>query len=126
MNVVAAIFQILLSIKFISVSYSHAIRQDKTQMQEAIQKMGSSARPFLFVIASLSFLCSVGLILPFVLSIPAWTIPVIAAILAALSLLSIPFHIKYRKRPKIFAGLILFVIASFVAYARWFLIPLLK
>ena len=126
MNVVIGILQILLSIKFISVSYSHALRQDKIQMQEAIQKMGSSARSFLFVIASFSFLCSLGLILPFAVRIPAWTIAVIATILAVLSLLSIPFHIKYRKRPKIFAGLILFVIASFVAYARWFLIPLLK
>ena len=124
MDVVIGILQILLSIKFISVSYSHALRQDKTQMQEAIQKMGSSARPFLFVIASLSFLCSLGLILPFAVRIPAWAIPVSAAILAALSLLSIPFHIKYREKPNTFAGLILFAMASFVAYCRWFVIPL--
>ena len=93
-------------------------------MQQAMQEMGKSSQPLLNIIAVCTLIGSAGLILPAVLGLPGWIIPVTAVILALMMLFSIIFHIKYRENPKVFAGVILFAMTAFVAYGRWVFVPL--
>ena len=113
MNIVFWILQISIAIKFLSVSDSHSLRQDKDEMKQAIHNMGSFARPTLFITALVSFLGSVGLILPAIMGVTSWITPLFALLLALMTLVSILLHIKYRERPKMFASIILFAICAF-------------
>ena len=123
MNNVLWVIQILLGIKFISVAYTHGLRQNQPTMQHAIQKMGDVSRPLLYIIAVFTLIGSAGLILPPLMEWPGWITPVIAALLAIATLLSIIFHIKAREKPNIFASVILCALVAFVAYGRWALVP---
>ena len=124
MNVFLWILQTILTLKFISVAFTHGLRQDQDAMQQGIQKIGAVTRPLLSVIAVLLFMACFGLILPGVLGFPSWLTPFTAVVLAAMLLLSIPLHIKCREKPKIFASIILLILSAVVAYGRWMLVPL--
>jgi hypothetical protein len=123
-NSILWFLQAILSIKFLSVAYSHGIRQDQSKMQQGIQKMGHWARPVLYFVAAILLLSSAGLILPAASGVHAWITPFIAAVLAGLMLLSILFHLQCREKPNILPSLILFALAAVVAYGRWILAPL--
>lgn len=124
MNTILWIVQIILSIKMISVSYSHGFRQSQLTMQEAMQKMGKVSQPLHALISICTFIASIGLILPGVLSLSSWIIPIMSVILSAMLLASIFLHVKSRAKPQIFVSIILFAFAVFVAYGRWILVPL--
>jgi hypothetical protein len=123
MNNVCWFFQIILSIKLISVAYTHGLRQDKTSMQEAIQKVGAMARPMLAVVAICTLLGAAGLIIPAAVGVMSWLTPWTAAILAGMLLVSIGLHAKGREKPKVWVSLILCVMAAVVAYGRWVVVP---
>ena len=124
MHIVLWVLQAILSIKCISVALTHGIQRDKTQMQQGIQKMGPIARPLLIVIAVLTMWGSAGLVIPGAFGFLTWVTPLTASILAILMLLSIVFHLQCREKPKIFADIVLFAMAAFVAYGRWVISPL--
>ncbi len=115
--------QIILSIKLITVSYTHGLRQSQPIMQEAIQKLGKFSRPLLYIISVCTFIGAVILALAGVLRLPNWVISITAVIMAIMLLFSIFFHIKSREKPKIFVSVVLLVFAAFVAYGRWALNP---
>jgi hypothetical protein len=124
LNIAIWIIQIILGIKFITVSYTHGLRQTRPTMQQAIQKMGKFSQPLLYIIAVCTFIGSVGLILPAALGILTWITPVMAVILSIMMLFSIIFHVKCREKPNIIVSVILCTLAAFVAYGRWVLAPL--
>jgi ATP/ADP translocase len=124
LNTAIWIIQILLGIKFITVSYTHGLRQTQPTMQQAIQTMGKFSQLWLSVTAVCTLMGSVGLILPTAMGILTWITPVTAVILAVMMLLSIFFHLKSREKPNIIASVILGTLAAFVAYGRWVLAPL--
>lgn len=124
MNTALWIIQILLGIKFITVSYTHGLRQSQPAMRQAIQRMGKSSQPWLYVTAVCTLIGSISLILPPAIGVLTWITPVAAVSLSIMMLLSIVFHLKYRQKPNIIASIILCVLAAFVAYGRWILAPL--
>lgn len=115
--------QIILSIKLITVSYTHGLRQSQPTMQEAIQKLEKFSRPLLFIISVCTFIGAVILALVGVLRLPNWVISITAVIMAIMLLFSTFFHVKSREKPKIFVSVVLLVFAAFVAYGRWELYP---
>jgi uncharacterized membrane protein YphA (DoxX/SURF4 family) len=123
MNSILWVLQIILSIKLVSVAYTHGLRQDKTSMQEAIQKWGALARPMLAVAAICTLLCAAGLIIPAAVGVMSGLTPWIAAILAGILLVSIGLHVKGRDKPNIWVSLILCALAAGVAYGRWVVAP---
>ena len=123
MNTVLWILQVILCIKFVSVAFTHAFRRDKAEMQQAIQKMGTPARPLLTLAALGTFLGGIGLVLPAASAALAWLAPWAAAWLALMLLVSIGLHVLSRNSPKIWVSVILFALAAFVAYGRWVIIP---
>ena len=123
MNSILWVLQIILSIKLISVAYTHGLRQDKASMQEAIEKFGDLARPMLAMVAISTLLGAAGLIIPGALGVMSWLTPWVAAILAGMLLVSIVLHVRGREKPKIWVSLILCVMAVAVAYGRWVVAP---
>lgn len=118
------IIQGILFLKFITVVFSHGIRPDPEKMKRGTQKWGSFSHALLGFIAALSLLGVLGLALPFFIHTLGWLVPWAAALLAAMNLAAIGFHLSCRETPKVWVGLILFALAAFTAYGRWVLAPL--
>ena len=125
MNKVFWVLQIILSIKLVSVAYTHGLRQDKASMQEAIQKFGDLARPMLAIAAGGTLLGAAGLVIPGALGEMSWLTPWIAAVVVGMLLVSIVLHVRGREQPKIWVSLILCAMAVAVAYGRWVVAPFL-
>ena len=124
LNIVLWIIQIVLAIKFVSVSFTHGLRQGQPDMEQAIKRMGGYSRNLLYVIAVVTFLGAIGLVLPAALGVLTWLTPATALMLAVMMLAGMMFHMLCRDNPKIWAGVIICVLAAFVAFGRWMLVPL--
>jgi len=123
MNIVLWVLQVALAVKLVSVAYTHGIRPDPTKMERGLQRLGAAARPLLTLIAVAAFLGGVGLVLPALTGIMTWLTPLSAAALALMMLVAIGFHVACRETPNVVVGLVLFVLAAFVAYGRWVIAP---
>lgn len=124
MNIALWAIQLILGIKLITVSITHGLQPSKPTMKESMLKLGKASRPLHIAVASITFIGTLGLLLPGVLTLPLWVIPLSAATMAIMLLLSILFHVRSREKPNIFVSVVLFIFAAFVAYGRWALVPL--
>jgi len=124
MHAVFWILQVMLALKFVSVSYTHGLHPDQTKMQRGVQRLGRVARPLLFLIALCSFLGGVSLILPAAFGTLTWLTPLSAALLSLMMILAIGFHIVCRENPNIVPGLVICALAAILAYGRWVIAPL--
>ncbi len=124
MNILLWIVQIILGIKLLTTAFTHGLQPSKPSMQESMQKLGKFSRPLHIAVAVITFLGTLGLLLPGVMGLPTWVTPRSAAVMAMLLLLSIIFHVKSREKPNIFVSVVLFAFAAFIAYGRWVLSPL--
>lgn len=118
LDTVLWILQTILCIKLLTVSYTHGLGQGKTEMRQAIEKMGDASRPLLFVIAFGTCAGSAGLILPDALGNQQWITTWTTVVLGVMLLFSIVFHVRYRDQPKVFVSLILFTISAIVVFVR--------
>ena len=123
MNVLLWALQIVLALKFVSVTTTHGLRPDETKMERGRQRLGNLARPLLTLIAVGAFLGGVGVILPAATGFLPWLTGWSAALLALLMVFAAGFHIACRESPKIWVSVILCVLAAFVAYGRWVIAP---
>jgi len=123
MNIILWALQVILAIKLLTTSFSHGFQTSKPEMKQAVDKMRTSSRFWHALIAILVFVAAVGLILPGWLGIYPQLVIWTAALAALLMLVSIYFHVRFREKPKVFVGVILFVFAVFVAYGRIVLVP---
>ena len=124
MNSALWALQVILSIKLITVSYTHGLQQGKPNMQQAQQKMGSAARTYHLLAALGCLLCTLGLLLPAIAELPAAVVPVTAGLAAALMLLSIPLHLKSKDQPRVFVSLVLLLFAAVITWGRLAIAPL--
>ena len=115
--------QIALAAKFVSAGVTHAIHPDEVMLNRGRQRFGRFARPLLIVIGLSAWLVGVCLILPGATSVEAWLTHWAAAVLALMNVFAIGFHISCREPPKLWISLILFALATFVAYGRWAVVP---
>jgi uncharacterized membrane protein YphA (DoxX/SURF4 family) len=65
-----------------------------------------------------------GLLLPAITGILPWLTPLAAAGLALIMLLAIGFHASRREPPAIGFNAVLLILAAFVAYGRFLIVPL--
>jgi hypothetical protein len=124
MNILLWILQIVLAVKFASVAYTHALRLDPAKMARGRDRFGAAARPLLILIALGTLLGALALVLPAATGILPGLTPWAAALLALMMLAAAGFHLACRENPKTIVSLVLFALAAFVAYGRWFLVPL--
>jgi putative oxidoreductase len=123
MNVLLWALQIVLALKFVSVTISHGLRPDEAKMERGTQRLGILARPLLTLIAFCAFLGGVGVVLPAATGFLPWLTGWSAALLGVMALFSGGFHMACRESPKIWVSVILCVLAAFVAYGRWVIAP---
>jgi len=123
MNTVLWVLQCILALKFASVAISHAVRPS-AKVQGSMRRFGAAARPLLTLISLVCVLGALGLVLPAVAAGFARFVPWSAAFLAAWMLLGMAFHVRCRGWPNLAVGVVLFLLAAFLAYGRWVLAPL--
>jgi putative oxidoreductase len=123
MNTLLWALQIVLALKFVSVTWTHGIHPDETKMQRGVQRFGAMTQPLLILIAVCTFLGGASLILPAVTRILTWLTPWAAALLALMMLFAVGFHVACREKPNIVVSLILCALAAFLAYGRWVIAP---
>ena len=124
MNLLLWALQIILAVKFVSVSYTHGARPDPAKMQKGMQRFGEVARPLLIAIAVCMLLGAIALVLPAATGVATWLTPWSAALLALMMLAAIGFHVICREqaddRGRFDSGRL----AAMVAYGRWVIVPL--
>jgi hypothetical protein len=120
MNTLLWGLRIILAIKLLTVTFNHGLRPDPLKMQRGKDRFGRAARPLLLTIAGLALLTALGLVLPTLSGLLPWS----ASFAALMMLLGTGFHLRCREDPKIWVSLILFAMAAFLAYGRFFLIQL--
>jgi len=123
MNIVLWVLQIVLAIKFTSVTVSHGFGTRGAEWEMGFERFGGLTRPLLVLVALLTFLTSVGLILPAATGILTWLTPWSAALLAGMMAVGVGLHVGCRETPNVVPGVVLFAMAAFVAYGRWMLVP---
>jgi hypothetical protein len=120
MNILLWGLQIILAIKLLTVTFNHGLRPDPVKMQRGRDRFGSASRPLLLIIAGLALLTTLGLVLPSLSGLLPWS----ASFAALMMLLGTGFHLRCREEPKVWVSLILFGLAAFLAYGRYFLVQL--
>lgn len=120
MNTLFWAIQIILAIKLVTVTFNHGLRPDPVKMQRGRDRFGAAARPLLLTVALLALLTALGLVLPAANGF----LPFTASAAALLMLIATGFHLRCREEPKVWVSLILFIMAAFLAYGRFFLYQL--
>jgi len=124
MNLLLWAVQIVLAVKFLSVTYTHGLRAGKGKMASGRQRLGGAGRPVLVAIALGALLGAAGLVLPGVTGLLPWLTPWAAALLAVMMLVGVGMHLSCRDGANPVPGLVILALAAFVAYGRWVLAPL--
>lgn len=124
MDTVLWALQIILAIKFATLTVTHGLRPDPAKMARGRQRFGAAARPLLIVVAAGGLLGGLSLVLPAALNLWPWLTAWAAALLAAAMLAALGLHLGCRDQPNSLVSVILFALAAFLAYGRWVLAPL--
>jgi len=125
MNIILWILQAVLAFVFVGhsrlmLASNPSLSPNMARGMKYVFDLSPSLRRFIGVCELLG---SAGLILPALTSILPWLTPVAATGLALIMLLAAAFHLTRREYPNIVFNLILFALASFVAYGRFVLVP---
>ncbi len=122
MNIILWVLQVLIAMAFVAAGYNHALRFD--QIKSQMKWVNDVPRGLVTFIGVCEILGGVGVILPAVTRILPWLTPLAAAGLALIMLLAAGFHLMRREYPNIIFNLVLMVLAAFVAYGRFMVVPL--
>ncbi len=101
MNVFLWVLQIVLALKFVTVTFTHSLRPDETKMEPGAGRLGRLAQPGLHLTALCSFVGAVALVLPAVTGTLVWLTPWAAALLALMMLVGVGFHLVCRESPNV-------------------------
>jgi hypothetical protein len=121
MDMSVYIFQAILAIKFISTAYSHGIQKNNKLMEQAIDKMGNKSITVHRVIAIICIVGALAILLPEILGILLWIVPLTLLMLGSIMLISIIFHNKYREKPRILTDIWLAIFCIFVLIGKLYL-----
>ncbi len=126
MNIALWIVQILLAIAFLMAGFMKAT-QSKESLIEKTEKMAwveDFSPGTIKYIGILEILGAIGLVLPAVTGILPMLTPLAAAGLALTMVGAAVVHIRRKEYSGLVGNLVLFLMAAFVAYGRFALIPI--
>lgn len=122
MNTVLWVLQVIVGVMFVVAGVNHGFRQEQAKkMMTWMQDVSSGMLTFIGVAEILGGL---GLILPALTNILPVLTPVAAVGLAIIMLLAMVFHFRRGERQAIVVNLVLGLLAAFIAYGRFVLVPL--
>jgi uncharacterized membrane protein YphA (DoxX/SURF4 family) len=122
MNSALWIVQVLLAAAFIFAGVTKAFRYEYAHA--TLPWVKDVPRNLTTFIGVSELLGGLGLLLPALTGILPWLTPLAAAGLALVMLLAIGFHITRREWPAIGFNSVLLLLAAFVAYGRFAIMPL--
>lgn len=122
MNIALWIVQVLLAAAFIFAGVSKAFRYEYARA--SLPWVKDVPRNLTTFIGVAELLGGLGLLLPALTGILPWLTALAAAGLALVMLLAIGFHTTRREWPAIGFNTVLLLLAAFVAYGRFAIMPL--
>ncbi len=121
MNIALWVVAVILAVAFLGAGVMHAFRYEQARRQFAWVR--DTAKGLVTFIGVAELLGALGLILPAATGILPWLTPVAAVGLAVIVALAVLFHLSRHEYPNIGMPLILLLLAAFVAYGRFALVP---
>ena len=116
MNIALWIVQVLLAGLFLMAGVMKVFQYERAK--------ASLPRGLVTFIGISELLGGLGLLLPALTGILPWLTPLAGAGLALIMILAIGFHASRREVPAIGINSVLLVLAAFVAYGRFLIVPL--
>jgi len=116
MSTVLWIIQAVLAIKLLHTAITHGLLPNRSEMQSARQRMGTSARWVHALTGLLCLAAAVALTVPQLLWGNITATGFAAAAAAVLWLAGLLLHRRTRGKPNTIVSLVLFVLAAFAAY----------
>jgi uncharacterized membrane protein YphA (DoxX/SURF4 family) len=122
MNIALWIVQVLLAGMFLMAGVMKAFQYERAKA--SLPWVKDVPRPLTTFIGISELLGGLGLLLPAITGFLPWLTPLAAAGLALMMLLAIGFHASRREPPAIGFNAVLLILAAFVAYGRFMVVPL--
>ena len=122
MNIALWIVQVLLGGMFVMAGMMKAFQYERARA--SLPWVKDVPRGLVTFIGISELLGGLGLLLPALTGILPWLTPLAAVGLALVMILAIGFHASRREGPAIGFNVALLVLAAFVAYGRFIMIPL--
>lgn len=115
------VFSAVLAMVFLIVGVAKAFRYE--QARKSFPWVEDVPRVLVQVIGIAEVLGAIGLILPAATGFYGWLTPIAAVALGFHMLLAAGFHLRRHEGTEAGPAVILLLLAAFVAYARWPLVP---
>ncbi len=115
------VVQFLLAVVFLPAGYFHAFRYETAKKN--LPWVESLPRGVVVFDGLMEMLGGIGVVLPRLVSLLPWVTSVAAAGLAVIMLAAMALHAWRKEHAAVGLTGFLFVLAAFVAYGRWFLVP---
>ena len=122
MNIALWIVQVLLAGMFLMAGVMKAFQYERAKA--SLPWVKDVPRGLVTFIGISELLGGLGLLLPAITGILPWLTPLAGAALALIMILAIGFHASRREAPAIGINSVLLVLAAFVAYGRFMIVPL--
>ena len=122
MNIALWVVQVLLAGMFIMAGAMKAFQYERAKA--SLPWVKDVPRGLTTFIGISELLGGLGLLLPAITGILPWLTPLAGAGLALIMLLAIGFHASRREPQAIGMTAVLFILAAFVAYGRFLIVPL--
>jgi uncharacterized membrane protein YphA (DoxX/SURF4 family) len=122
MNIALWIVQVLLAGLFLMAGVMKAFQYERAKA--SLPWVKDVPRGLVTFIGISELLGGLGLLLPAITGILPWLTPLAGAGLALIMILAIGFHASRREAPAIGFNAVLLVLAAFVAYGRFLVVPL--
>ena len=122
MNVILWIVQVLVAAAFVVAGTMKLFQYERAR--ERMGWVNDVPRQLVAFIGAAEILGGLGLVLPALTGILPWLTPLAGLGLVVVMLLASGFHATRREYPRIVPNLVLLLLASFVAYGRWTILPL--
>ena len=123
MNIALWIVQGLLAVMFLMAGFMKVSQTKHTLKERGMNWVDDFASGQIRLIGVLEILGALGLILPVLIGILPNLIPLAALGLALIMVGAAIFHIRRGEYPNMIINLVLLVMALFVAYGRFVLVP---
>ena len=121
MNAALWIVQVVLAAVFIYAGVVKAVQYE--QAKEKLPWMNDVSKELVTFVGVAEILGGIGVLLPALIGVAKGLVPLAALGLALIMVLAAGFHIKRREYQSITINAVLFVLAAFVSYGRWFVSP---
>lgn len=120
LNLILWIVQTILAALFLMAGVMKAFQYERAKA--SLPWVKDVSKGLVTFIGISELLGGLGLILPLLTGILPWLTPLAAAGLAVIMILAMVFHAMRRESSAIIFNLVLFALAAFVAYGRWFMV----